>query len=135
MSLVDRVGITLACFKHWAIIADFENRMIAYEITQQTDDEGVNRITPQWTDFHDNGTMEKMIILGEIETSPAEVWNKVNENSLSWMEYSNLCNNCQEWAKELLAAMDPDLLVALEEKDIKPISKRILEKIGSSLSS
>jgi hypothetical protein len=128
---VDRIGLDWACCKHWAVIVKFDNRTLAYEITQIKDGK-IDRITPVWTEYHNNGRFDKMIFLGTIKTSPQAVWNLAGKNSHNGEAYNTVTNNCQEWAKELLAVMDTDLLKALNTNDIKTISQRVTEKIASS---
>jgi hypothetical protein len=129
---VDRVGIDWACCKHWAVIVEFDNRTIAYEITPFKDENCIYKITPQWSNFQNNCRFNKMIFLGATYTSPAEIRDKADKNSNNGKKYNTISNNCQNWVKELLAAMDQKLLRALNEKDIKPIKQRLAEKVGSS---
>ncbi len=135
MSWVDRVGIDWACCKHWAVIVEFDNRTIAYEITPIKDEKSIYKIAPQWSNFQNNCRFNKMIFLGTIKISPAEIRDKAEKNSNNGKKYNTISNNCQDWARELLTAMDQKLLTALNEKDIKTIKQRLAEKVGSSFSS
>jgi hypothetical protein len=134
LSFVDRVGLDWACCKHWAVIVKFDNRTLAYEIIQIKDKDGISRITPKWSDIQNTGSFEKVIFLGTIKTSPQAVWNLAAKNSNNGEAYNTVTNNCQEWAKELLASMDANLLRVLNKNDIKTISQRVTEKIASSTS-
>ena len=74
LSWVDRVGIDWACCKHWAVIVEFDNRTIAYEITPLKDEKSIYKITPQWSHFQNNCRFNKMIFLGTIETGNVEMF-------------------------------------------------------------
>jgi hypothetical protein len=129
LSLLGFWGFDFACCKHWAIIFKFDNRTIRYEITAIPDDKGVSKITPQW---HDDDTPEgkfnRMIELGNVETSPLKLHEIGKTNRLNYKEYTLLHGNCQEWAKDMLLNISKKLLEELEKNDIKSIKVRVGEK-------
>ena len=113
--------------QHWAIVAKFDNRTISYEITQEKDADGISRISPQWSDYKEDGRFDQEIELGDVKTSPAALREKAKRNRFTLKEYHLITRNCQDWAKEMLRMIDEGLVKKLEEEDIRPIKDRLFQ--------
>ena len=138
--------MNLACSKHWAIVFDFGNRVIKYEIDVEDREGGNSVINPKWTDIKnvwdqlknrveieeiveiDGTRYSAMQELGEVKTSPSTVRDHAASVSSNGQEYRIVFDNCQEWAKELLEKVDPRLKTALGNANIRSIAEWV--KIG-----
>ncbi len=116
------------CRQHWAVVFEFDNRgSIVYEAVQMKNDEEQSLIVPQWRWSYGLtcGLFSRMQELGEVATSPAAIREFASTVSSNYQEYSPLNTNCQEWAKELLAIVDPNLRAALHSYNIKSVKERL----------
>jgi hypothetical protein len=127
VDLAERVKIDFTIFKHWGLVIDFGNREICYEIIKCT--EG-SIITPIWRPFVSPGSFNKMIELGPVRTSPAEVREKARTNRLSYKKYNLVNQNCQEWVEIMLKSMNSEnLQERLKEENIKSLGTFLFESL------
>ena len=109
--------------KHWALLFEFDNRSVVYEMTNPEGRKTSGKITPRWYHFDGSGLrshlFDKYVKLGSVNTSPKVINGFARKHPMNGTEYHAKDNNCQEWAKFLLNQIDPKLWEAANRNGIK----------------
>jgi hypothetical protein len=121
--------------KHWAVVFKFDNREIVYEILQEKNDAGKSIIIPKWSDKAENGLFSNFYDLKKVQTSPKHLRELADSVKYNGKEYNVFIKNCQEWAKEFLEKVDPELIGRLNKAKIKSFKARVTEFAVASAAS
>lgn len=94
---------------YWAVIFDFKNRWIRYEM--------VNahwKIHPIWTDLGQRPRNMGTLIGRLDDYCPHMIREKAESIEINYKPYHIIYENCQEWIKKLLATLDSKFIEVLK---------------------
>ena len=101
---------------HWAVIFDFKNRWIKYEMANAN-----SKIIPIWTDLGQRPKNMGTLIGMLDDYSPQMIREKAKRIEINYKPYHIIYENCQEWIKKLLATLDSKLIEALKHLKITSV--------------
>ena len=112
---------------HWALKFEFENRSIVYE-SRPSD----QKLHPVWMPMEEFKKSHETTLLGMIQISPKELYEKAKENPMNFGEYHFINFNCQDWIIKLIELVAPeftDHVEKLKESTVAYRAQKLIEEL------